>query len=99
MDKNDSLDSKFGFMYRACSCYVDSMRYWLSIPEFRNEIEALLSQGVQITDDLILPIMQNIYEKKILERRELRKNGIQSDFQAGVAKSGIRDLKKAVNSH
>lgn len=93
--RSDSKD-KLGFLYRRCSCHPDSMRYWLSVPEFRMEIESIMNE-VLISDEVVLPIMQTIYDQKINERRELRQRGIQSDFSFGLAKSGIRSIRKSIN--
>lgn len=92
-------DARFGFLYRDCSCYAPSMKYWLSIPEFRNEIASLRDNGTRVSNEIVLPVMQRIYDQKLEERRELRKKGFQSDFQAGLAKSGIRSIRNAINSH
>lgn len=89
-------EDKFGFLYRDCSCYADSLKYWLSVPEFRMELELLCSNKTIISDEIILPIMQSIYDKKILERKELKLRGIKSDFEFALAKSGIRDVRKSI---
>lgn len=101
MEDNSSINRsaphvRYGFLYRKCSCGRLPLTKWLYVPEFVAELDAMTEQGVSITDETLLPVMKKIYDQKLEERRALRKVGIRSDFEFGHAKSGIKDIRQAI---
>lgn len=85
---------------RSCSCSTHNMAYWLTVPEFADAIESLLDQGIYISDDVVLPIMEEIYQKKVhacsrKTRSEQIQQGIMPDFMPRIARNAINQIKKA----
>ena len=96
--KNDDGYDGLGFLFRACSCKNISMKMWLETPEFKEKVGIMLKQGIRPCDETILPIMQEVYDKKLEEKREARKQGLWFEFDFHKAKSGMRMMRRAIDS-
>lgn len=87
--RSSDIDPRHSFMYKRCSCAGPQMAYWLSVAEFRTKLDELILSGVEISDEIVLPIMEEIYEAKRADKK-------QTGFAAGCAKRGINQIKKAI---
>ncbi len=81
---------KFSFMYRKCAMHPAPLTCWLAVPEFVSELEKLNSKKISITNETILPIMQEVYP--IVKDSESMNRNWKSSL-----KSGINQVLRAVN--
>ena len=81
-------------LIRSCSCSKVAMMRWLSIPEFVQQIDDMMQHGIWISDQTILPIMQNVYNSKM----EIAQKGKPVDFNFQMARSSMNQIKKAIES-
>ena len=74
------------FIPRKCSISFSRLEYWLTIPEFVTDVIAKIESNVTIDDEVLLNIMQGIYNRRISE---------DEGFDAKLARRAINSLKKA----
>lgn len=94
----DDGSQRFGSLFERCSCGSIALRIWFQVPEFVEKIDQLSKQGVYLCDENLLPIMKEIYDRKLEEKREARRIGIWYDFEFGQVKAGMRRMRKAIES-
>lgn len=95
---SEKINPALRFMFKKCSCNFTNMAYWLSVPEFEEEMLRMTKNGIEIRDDTILPVMQEIYQAKLEKRKRDRKAWNQTEFVFGYAKSGIRELRHVIEN-
>lgn len=94
----DDGSQRFGSLFERCSCGSIALRIWFQVPEFVERIDQLSKQGVCLCDENLLPIMKEIYDRKMEEKREANRVGNWYEFQFGEAKAGMRRMRKAIES-
>lgn len=83
--------SRLDFLYKRISMPRICLAAWLHVPEFVEEITALDSSGIFITDAVVLEVCDKLMAGKF-QNKEIRK-----DFYFGALKRGINHLKRALD--
>lgn len=84
----------YGFLYSLCDVYRPSIRYWLTIPEFREGIDKLVKAKGFVTKEDVLSVMEPIYEERYKHLRTWK----YPEFQLGMAKAALKKLRKSVEA-
>lgn len=84
-------EKKLNFLYKKCSMTYFCMNIWLTIPEFVEQINDLHNKGSEINDSVVLPIIEQIYNEKDLNR------SVNKDFPFQNARRGINQIRKALS--
>ena len=85
-------ENEMGFLYKKLRGIVPvfSLSYWLSVPEFYDEILRLKSTNTTIDALTVFKVMQEIYKEKL----EDKDDGIDVDFMFSPARRALRGLSK-----
>ena len=82
--------NKLNFLYKKITAPYPSIRYWLSIPEFANEMLEMVTNGDTIDDFVVYESMSRIYQTK--EKMKWKdKKGV---FNYRLANAAIKSLRK-----
>lgn len=73
-------------LFKRCSVQKFPLAYWLSIPEFVDELMELKRNGVWITDETLLDAMWRFYN-----------NQNDDEFRFRIAKQAINQLERAIS--
>lgn len=84
------IDRRLGFMYRKISMSKVSLHYWLTIPEFHDEMLNMFCEGLTIDNASVYDVAKRIYLK--WERKRDR-SSVKPDFNYCLARRGIRRLE------
>lgn len=88
-------DNHLGFMFRRISVSGTSLAYWLTVPEFRNEILRVISSGATVDNKFVYDTMKNIYSRY----ETLRENSVEKpEFNYRLARSGINQIERALRN-
>lgn len=79
--------SQLDFLYNRISMPRVCMAAWLRVPEFFEKIRDLDSNGIKITDAIVLEVAQPILSEKILDRKNNR------DLRLPTLKRGLKHLQ------
>lgn len=82
--------SRLNILYKVCSAHKYNMAYWLTIPEFVDEMLSLREQGVLFNDQNVLDVMQRIYNEKDENR------ALYPDFNFSTARQAINQIQRAL---
>lgn len=95
IDNEDQIRRKLGFMFKKISMSQKPMTYWLSLPEFLDDIQSLIDSNITINDESVYKVLSRIYfEEEEFERR----TGLKSEFDFKLARSGIYQLMKVLRN-
>lgn len=93
----ENINPRLRFLLKKYPDARIEMSYWLHIPEFSDKVLNIVENGEWITDEMVINIMESIYEAKKLESKEQKKSlGREIDFGFGSAKSAMRKIRKAI---
>ena len=87
-----SNNNEMGFLYKKLKGFVTPalLEYWLSIPEFYDEIIRIKGTDTKIDADLVFQIMRDIYNEKLNDSAA----GVQVDFRFSQARRCLRVLSE-----
>lgn len=80
------------FIYKKCDAPRVLLTYWISVPEFFDEISRLQGTQTEINNEVVFNVMREIYNDKEQDRL----NGIPTDFKFAPARRAIRVLSGIV---
>lgn len=89
MEKYDDV-SQLNILYKVCSAHKYNIAYWLTIPEFIDEMCALRSKGVWFNNQNVLEVMERIYFERDMNR------ALYPDFNFSTARQAINQIRKAL---
>lgn len=87
------LSYKLNFMYKKIPVPKKSMAYWMTIPEFLDEMLEKVEHSETIDCPVVYESMQRIYDQMYL----LRIDGRKVDFNFRLARRSINYLKGVLN--
>lgn len=82
--------SRLGVLYKVCSAHKYNLAYWLTIPEFVDEMLGLRAKGVLFNNQNVLEVMRRIYDEKDKDRASY------PDFNFSTARQAINQIQKAL---
>lgn len=85
-------DNYLGFLYKTCDISHYCMEYWLSVPEFKYEMQYLKAKNVTITKSLVFRTMQDIYFEKEEDAEQRGRKNV--DFQFAPARKALKQLSE-----
>lgn len=77
-------------LFRRCSARPYSLTYWLSVQEFVDRMIELKYQRVSFTDEVVLGVMRDIYDRRMKTRTK------SDGFHYPHAKQAINQLERAI---
>lgn len=83
--------SKLDFLYNRISMPRTCMAAWLHVPEFVEELISLDSEGVLITDTIVLEVCDKLMVDKFQDKRN------REGFYFKALKQGINHVRRALN--
>lgn len=83
--------SRFSFLFKKISMPTNCMREWLRVPEFANEVNALLDSSATIDNQKVFEICSKIVAEKT-EHKESNK-----EFHFQTLRRGVNHVKRALN--
>lgn len=95
IDNDDEVRRKLGFLYKKSSMKPIAMSYWMTVPEFLEDVMTLYERREVIDDAALLTIVARIYSEKKEESLGFEKR---IDFNFRAARQGINNLKKALEN-
>lgn len=80
------------FLFKKVRISHTSLAYWMTVPEFVQEITLLQKKSETINEEVVFRIMQRIYREKESDKAE----GIQYDFKFQPARHAMRMLSEVL---
>lgn len=84
------IDRRLGFMYKKIAMSYTPLHYWLTIPEFHDEMLNMFCEGLTIDNASVYNVAKRIYLKWEC-KRECSKVG---DFWYRTARRGLNQLER-----
>ena len=84
---------KLDFLKRKISAPYQSIEYWLTVPEFVDEMLDMVSNSAVIDDLVVYEAMNRIYDEK--DKYKWTEQG--KDFNYRLAWSAVKRLRKVLN--
>ena len=91
-DKSTNIPNRIGFLFKTSDAPKVSLAYWVTVPEFVEEISNAINNGISINDEYIFNVMKRIYAQK----DELRKQGTGVDFSFRLSRRSLRILSEKI---
>lgn len=82
--------TEIDFLYNKCDIPKYPLAFWISVPEFFEEIKRLSGTSAEINNAVVFNIMLEIYKEKEAERD----NGKEVDFNFYATRKALRHLSK-----
>ena len=94
------FDHNLLFMLNKLSAPYQSIKYWLTVPEFVSEMQDRVACGGTVDNQVALESMERIYIQKEIERDRIRleqnRSDVRTDFSFKFAKRAIKSIRKAL---
>lgn len=94
------FDHNLLFMLNKLSAPYQSIKYWLTVPEFVSEMQERVACGGTVDNRVALDAMERIFAQKEIERDRVRteqnKFHVRTDFSFKFARRAIRSIRKAL---
>ena len=91
-EKALNAGNNLDFLYNRISMPRVCMAAWLRVPEFVEKIEKLDSDGIKITDAVVLEVARPILSEKMLGRKD------NQDLRLPTLKRGLKHLQNNLNT-
>lgn len=95
-EKSSNADvSRLGFVFKKIPISPTAMAYWLSVPEFKSEIEKRIAIGETIDSRNVCGVMKEVYS----QYESLRgASSCKPDFNYRLARRGILQIERGTNN-
>lgn len=94
-DNYTTTTDDIGFIFKKCDVPKACLAYWITVPEFSEEIKRIKGTNTTIDNALVFDIMKNIYK----EKQDARERGIETDFKFQPARRGLRVLSELLTGN